>query len=184
MTSRELTSGFEFWSRGYLRIAVVHLPIYFFFKISLSSPKLLTFFRNSRWRPSPSWIFSLYEFGHSSVLVVWYLCCVPNLVQISVIVTEIDAHMLQTFIWWRINFRFQLLVTWSSVHGLVASSHEIWCRYLYPIRSYWYFSKIKDGGRRHLGIAWVSHGTTHEDSFVVRTSCKNFVMIGCVVFKL
>ena len=52
----------------------------------------------------------------------------------------------------RINFRFQLLVTLSSVHGLVASSHEIWCRYLYPIRSYWYFSKIKDGGRRHLGF--------------------------------
>ena len=26
------------------------------------------------------------------------LCSVPNLVQISVIVTEIDAHMLQTFI--------------------------------------------------------------------------------------
>jgi len=52
-------------------------------KISLSSPKLLTFFR-IRWRPPPSWIFSLCEFGHSSVLTVWYLCSVPNLVQISV----------------------------------------------------------------------------------------------------
>ena len=28
---------------------------------------------------------------------MWYLCCVPNLVQISVIVTEIDALILQTF---------------------------------------------------------------------------------------
>jgi len=27
MTSRELTSGFEFWSRGHLRIAVLHLHI-------------------------------------------------------------------------------------------------------------------------------------------------------------
>jgi len=27
MTSRELTSVFDFWSRGYLRIAVMHLPI-------------------------------------------------------------------------------------------------------------------------------------------------------------
>jgi len=27
MTSRELTSRFDFWSRGHLRIAVVHLPI-------------------------------------------------------------------------------------------------------------------------------------------------------------
>jgi len=70
-------------------------------KISLSSPKLLTYFRNSRWRPPPSWIFSLCEFRHSGMLIVWYLCFVPNLVQISVIVTDIDAHMLQTFIWWR-----------------------------------------------------------------------------------
>ena len=42
--------------------------------------------------------FSLCEFGHSSVLVVWYLCSLTNLVHISVIVTEIDAEMLQTFI--------------------------------------------------------------------------------------
>ena len=43
-------------------------------------------------RPLPSWIFSLCEFGHSGVLAVWYLCSVPHLVQISVIITEIDAH--------------------------------------------------------------------------------------------
>jgi len=29
MTSRELTSCFEFWSRGHLRMAVLHLPIKF-----------------------------------------------------------------------------------------------------------------------------------------------------------
>jgi len=29
MTSRELTSGFDFWSRGHFRMAVVHLPIKF-----------------------------------------------------------------------------------------------------------------------------------------------------------
>jgi len=27
MMSRKLTSGFDFWSRGHLRVAVVHLPI-------------------------------------------------------------------------------------------------------------------------------------------------------------
>ena len=70
------------------------------------------------------------------------------------------------------------------MHGRDASSHEIWCWYLYPIRSYWYFSEIKDGGCRHLGFVWVSRGTTHETSFVARTSCNNFVMIGSVVFKL
>jgi len=29
MTSRELTSGFDFWSRDHLRIAVMHLPVKF-----------------------------------------------------------------------------------------------------------------------------------------------------------
>jgi len=29
MTSRELTSGFDFWSRGHLRMAVTHLHIKF-----------------------------------------------------------------------------------------------------------------------------------------------------------
>ena len=101
MTSRELISGFDFWSRGHLRVAVGASSHIILCKISLSSPKLLTFFRNWRWRPRPYWIFSLCEVGHSGVLIVWYLCSVPNLVQISVIVTEIDTHMLQTFIWWR-----------------------------------------------------------------------------------
>jgi len=38
--------------------------------------------------------------------------------------------------------------------------------------------------RRHRGFVWVSHVTTHEASFVARTSCKNFVMIRYLVFKL
>jgi len=29
MTSRELTSGFDFWSRGHLRMAAMHLPVKF-----------------------------------------------------------------------------------------------------------------------------------------------------------
>jgi len=29
MTSRELTSGFDVWLRGHLRMAVMHLPIKF-----------------------------------------------------------------------------------------------------------------------------------------------------------
>ena len=93
MTSRELTSGFQFWSGGYLRMAVVHLPIKF-----VSSPEILTFFPKLKMAAAAILIFSLCEFGHSGVLIVWYLCSVPNLVQISVIVTEIDAHMLQTLI--------------------------------------------------------------------------------------
>ena len=41
------------------------------------------------------------EFDHTGTLTVWNLRSVPNLVQITVIVTEIDALMLKTFIWWR-----------------------------------------------------------------------------------
>ena len=29
MTSRELTFGFDFWSRGHLRMAVMYLPVKF-----------------------------------------------------------------------------------------------------------------------------------------------------------
>ena len=79
-------------------MAVVLLPIKFGVDICIQSRVINIFCRNSRWRPPPSWIFSLCEFGHSGVLIVLYLCSVPNLVQISVIVAEIDAHMLQTFI--------------------------------------------------------------------------------------
>ena len=80
MTSRELTSGFNFWSRGHLRTALVRLPMKFGADIFIQSG-------------------------------------------------DIDI-----------------------------------------------FSKIKDGGRRHFGFVGVSHGTTHGASFMVRASCKNFVM--------
>ena len=74
----------------------------------------------------------------------------------------------------RINFRFRLLVTRSSAHGRDAFSCKIWCRYLYPMRSYWHFAEIKDGGRRHLGFVGESYGTTHEGTLAVRTPCRKF----------
>jgi len=37
MTSRELTSGFDFWPRGYLRMAVMHLPVKFGVDIFIQS---------------------------------------------------------------------------------------------------------------------------------------------------
>jgi len=85
MTSRELTSGFDFWSRGHLRAAVMHLPTKFGADIFIQSGVINIF-----------------------------------------------------------------------------------------------FCEIKDGGCRHLGFVLfgVSDETTHEGSFVVRTPCKDFVMIG------
>ena len=67
----------------------------------------------------------------------------PNLVQISVIVTEIDAHMLKTFIWWR---HANLLPVWTFGHVVISASP--WCifpyaRYIYPVQSYWHFPKFK-----------------------------------------
>jgi len=47
MTSRELTSGFDFWPRGHLRMAVMHLAIKFGANIFVQSgvndifPKLM-----------------------------------------------------------------------------------------------------------------------------------------------
>ena len=100
MTSRELTSGFDFWSRGHMRMAEMHLHIKFGADIFIQSGVIDIFpnFFYSRWRPPPSWIFRLCEFGYSGVLTVWYLCSVPNGVKIYALVTEIDALMLQTFI--------------------------------------------------------------------------------------
>jgi len=37
MTSRELTSGFDFWSRGHLCMAVMHLPMKFGVDIFIQS---------------------------------------------------------------------------------------------------------------------------------------------------
>ena len=110
MTSRELTSNLDFWSAGHLRMAVVHLTIKFGvdiciqsciqslkFKMAAAAILDFQFMWISPFRRVDSVVFvfctSLCEFGHSRMLVVWYLCSVPNLV------TEIDAFILQTFIW-------------------------------------------------------------------------------------
>jgi len=82
MTSRELTSGFNFWSRGHLRMAVMHLLVKF-----------------------GAYIF----------------------IQCGVIDT---------------------------------------------------LPKLKMAAAAILDLLGRSHGTTHEGTLVVRTPCKNFVMIG------
>jgi len=115
MTSRELTSGFDFWSRGHLRMAVMHLRVKFGADILIQSgvidiiPKFI-------WRPPPSWIYRLCEFGHSDVLTVWYLCSVPNWVKIYALVSEIDARMLQTFILMTLRELTSSFDFWSRDH--------------------------------------------------------------------
>jgi len=138
MTSRELTSGLDFWSRGHLRMAVMHLSVKFGADIFIQCGVIDIFFRNSRWRPPPSWIFRLCEFGSSGVLTVWYLCSVPNgLKYMHWLLRSTHLCFRRSFDnVTRTNFWFRLLVTWSFAHGRDASSCKIWCRYLYPMRSY------------------------------------------------
>jgi len=134
-------------------------------------------FRNSRWRVPPSWIFRLSKFDLTGVLTVWCLSSVLNLVQISVIVMHWDRRTYASYTHThnfihrieigsyikeiirsfddvtRINFRFSLLVTWSSPRGRDASSHKICCRYLYPIRSYSFTFSWNSRWRPHLGFS-------------------------------
>ena len=130
--------------------------------ISTSSPELLTFFFIShnliiQDGSSRHLVFWGCEFDHSGVLTVWNLRSVPNF-----------------------NFRFRPLVTWSSLHGRDASSHKIWCIYLYPVRS-WHFSEIQDGG----GIfrLW-EFG--HSDVLIVWHLCSvpNWVKIYAMVTEI
>jgi len=89
---------------SHLRMAVMHLPTNFCANSSMQFG-VIDIFRNPRWRPR-----------------------VPNLVQISVIVTEIDTHMLQTLIRWRhVNY---LPV---STFGHVVISASPWCIFLYNL---------------------------------------------------
>jgi len=121
--------GFEFWSGGHRRMAVVHLPIKFGVDVCIQS-KVIDIFWNSRWRPPPSWIFSLCEFGHSGVMTVWY--CVLYQIWFKYMLESLRSthicfrHSFDDVT--RINFRFRLLVKWSPPHGSDASSHIIWCK--------------------------------------------------------
>ena len=92
-------TGFDFWSHGHPhgRESVMHIPIEFGADIFIQF-RVMDIFPKIKMAAAPSWIFRLCEFDHSSVLIVWYLSYVPNLVQISILVTEIDARMFQTFI--------------------------------------------------------------------------------------
>jgi len=136
----------------HLRMAVMYLPNKFCANISIQFG-VIGIFGNPRRRPPPSWIFKSCKFETfrhvNSVLPELYIKFGSNICD-----SHWDQHTLCTRHLFddvsRIYFRFRLLVSWSSPHGRGASSHKIWCRYLYPVQSYWHFSEIQDGGRRHF----------------------------------
>ena len=152
MTSRELTSGFDFYSRGHLRMAVMHLYIKFGADIFIQSGVIDNF---------PKFKMAAAAILDFQVMRIWPFRRVDSVP--FVFCTKLGKKYTQwlprsTHLCFRrsfddvtrINFRFRLLVAWSSAHGRDASSCKIWCRYLYPVRSYWHFSEIQDGGHRHL----------------------------------
>ena len=51
---------------------------------SISNPELLTFFRNSTWRPPPSWIFKLSKFCTFVMFTMWCLSSIRHLVRTDV----------------------------------------------------------------------------------------------------
>jgi len=154
MTSRELTSGFNFWSRGHLRMAVIHLHIKFGADIFIQFGVIDIF---PKFKMAAAAILDFSDYVNLAIRVYWQ-CGVCVLYQIGL--KYMHWLLRSTHLCFRhsfddvtrINFRFRLLVMLSSAHGRDASSCKIWCRYLYPMRSYWHFSEIKDGGRRHLGF--------------------------------
>jgi len=100
MTSRELNMWLSPYGRGASSHKIWCRYIY------ISSSELLTFFPKFKMAAAAILDFQFMWIWPFRRVDTWYdsvvLCSVPNLVQISVIVTKIDAHMLQTFIWWRL----------------------------------------------------------------------------------
>jgi len=99
MTSRELTSGFDFWSCDHHRMAVVNLSSKFGADIFIQSGDVDTF-RNSRYQLLLSCIFKLCELGTFHMLEIWCSSCELNLVQIALVILEIDAFSFVTSVWW------------------------------------------------------------------------------------
>ena len=69
MTSRELTSGFDFWSRDHLRIAVMHLPTKFCAGVFVQSG-VMDIFPKFKMAAAAILDFQVCAFGHSGVLIL------------------------------------------------------------------------------------------------------------------
>ena len=78
MTLRELTSGFDFWSRGHLRMAVMHLPVKFGADIFIQSGVTDIF---------PKFKMAAAAILDFQIMWIWLFGCVDSVVFV---------HMLQT----------------------------------------------------------------------------------------
>jgi len=130
MTSRELTSGFDFWSGGHIRMDVVHLPIKFGVDICIQSRVIDIF---------PKFKEAAAAFLDFQFMWIWPFRRVDSVVFVfctkfgsNICYSHWDRRTYASDILFddvtRINFRFRLLVKWSSPHDSGASSHMIWCK--------------------------------------------------------
>ena len=88
MTSRELTSGFDFWSRGHLCMALMHLPMKFGADIFIQSGVIDIFFkikddghkenktRKKEKKTLANWLFA--QTTHDAVLKRKFACRVAS----------------------------------------------------------------------------------------------------------
>ena len=178
ITSRELTSGFAFWSRGHRRIAMMHLPIKFSADIFIQSGVIDIFFEI---QDGASRHLGLSGYVNLATPACWK-CGICVLYQISFKYTLLSLR--STHLSFRssfddvtrINFGFDF---WSRGHLRMAVMHL-------PIKSgadTFIKSRVIDILPKlkmalPSWICWGNHGTTHEGMFVVRTPCKYFVVIG------
>jgi len=71
MTSRELTSGFDFWSRGHLRTAMLHLPVKFGADIFIQSGFIDIF---------PKFKMAAAAILDFQIMLIWLFGCVNSVV--------------------------------------------------------------------------------------------------------
>jgi len=71
MTSRELTSGFDFWSRGHMRMAVMHLSVKFGADIFIQSGVIVIF---------PKFKMAAAAILDFQIMWIWLFGCVDGVV--------------------------------------------------------------------------------------------------------
>jgi len=180
MTSRELTSGFDFWSRGRLRMAVMHLSVKFgadifiqagvidiFPKLMMAAAAILKFYVMWIWlfRRVNSVVYVLgTKFGSNTCYSHW-----DRRTYASDIHLMTSRELTSGFDFWsRGRLRtavMHLPIKFGTDNFIQSGVMDI-------------FPKLKMAAAAILDLFGVSHETTHEGSFMVRTPYRNFVMIG------
>jgi len=189
MTSRELTFGFDFWSRDHLRMTVMHLPIKFCAGIFIQSGVIDIFSKSKMAALMAAAAILDFQF-----MWIWPLVRVGSVV--FVFCTKFGSNICYSHWDRRTNPSEIHLMTsreltsgfhfWSCGHFRMAVMHlpvKFGADIYIQSGVIDIFPKLKMASA-HLGFSWGSHGTAHEGAFVVCTPYKSFVMIGKVVFEL